>query len=118
MTLNEFYETPVFEVDVDFSELPEGQVQPLRTDRVQVSSIVGCVAAIAVAGVLTLTVASASMSMPVAWQEAAGWTTHDAAVERVPVPDSHQAAAARFKKLFREVSLNDVERLPDPDYDL
>jgi hypothetical protein len=117
MTLNEFYETQVFEVDVDFSELPEGQVQPLRTDRVQVASIVGCVAAIAVAGVLTLTVASASMSTPVAWHEAAS-TAPAAAVERVPVPDGHRAAADRFKKLFGAVPLNDVERLPDPDYDL
>src|SRR5713226_642512 len=100
MTSNEFYETQVFEVDVDFSELPEGQVHPpLRTDHVQIASLLGSVAAVAVAGVLTLTVASASMNMPVAWHEAAS-TAPAAAVERVPVPDDHRAAADRFKKLF------------------
>jgi len=34
----------------------------------------------------------------------------------VPIPESHRRAADRFAKLFRSVPLNDVEKLPDPDY--
>lgn len=39
-------------------------------------------------------------------------------VPRVAVPDSHRRAADRFRKLFRAVPLNEVEKIPDPDFGL
>ena len=39
-------------------------------------------------------------------------------VAHVAVSDAHQRAAERFRKLFRAVPLNDVERLTDPVYGL
>lgn len=114
MTSTEFYNTQVFDADVDLSVIPgdEERLPPHSG----VASVLIRVAAVAVVGVLTLTVASSSMNTPTAgtWYDAAVGSV----VERVPIPDVHRAAAAQFKNAFRAVPLNDVERLPDPDYGL
>lgn len=39
-------------------------------------------------------------------------------VGHVAVPESHAAAAKRFRQMFRAVPLNRIEKLPDPDFGL
>lgn len=41
----------------------------------------------------------------------------DQTVPAVPIPASHQQSADRFGRMFKQVPLSDVERLPDPDYE-
>jgi hypothetical protein len=118
MTSNQFYETHAFDPDFDFTQLPENESDPpLRTERVPVASLLTAAAALTFAGMLILTPPGGlfvSMTMPAA--RASRGSAQG--IQRVSVPEAHRQSAERFRKLFRAVPLNDVEKLPDPDFGL
>lgn len=118
MTTTEFYETKLFGVEIDLSEVQGAAQPPLRTDRVPVASMLITAAAVTVVGVLTLVTPPASSLSALTPRSYETVVMDRARVAGVETPAAHRRAAERFRRLFRAVPLNDVEKLPDPDFGL
>jgi hypothetical protein len=122
MTQAEFYAKDAFVLEVDFTmiDAPE-QLPPLQNRQVDLSTGALSFAAVAFAGVLTIT---ANMFLPSAFSTpiVAPSSLHRASgpmsVASADVGAVHDEKAQRAQRLFKAVPLNDVERLADPDYGL
>jgi hypothetical protein len=119
MTTDAFYDSTVFETEVDFTMISDAELQPpLRHDRAPFSSRLINVAAVAFAGVLTLSIAtwSTSTTDPRTTSSVASPPT------RSPKPAPAMTAtmkrrAALAERLFAHVPHPGADE-PDPDYGL
>jgi hypothetical protein len=113
-----FYEDGLFLQEIDFTELSNGETQaPLQREKFSIAApIMAAISAVTVVGLLSI-----GQAVPSSWTSPNPDIIEQMLGRKVPdvaVPTAHVQAATRFGKLFRAVPRSDVEKLPDPDYDL
>ena len=111
-----FYSSDIFVDEVDFTPMvaPEG-VPPLQTERVEIPSAWLSMAAVTIAGVITIVSSALAPAMTSVTFEGAKVTESPGDTSGTRV---HILKSERAKRLFSSVPLGAAEQLPDPDYGL
>lgn len=127
-----FYTAEIFSPGINFSEVSAPEQAPIRQAKPLIEwrspVMLTMAAAVALVGIVTVSpssLTSATTRSAVVVRQGHVAKPSDLSVERatrsaarVDMPPLHRSAAERFSRLFRSVPLNDIERLPDPDYGL